>query len=131
MKKFQLGQNALDVCKVIINHQPDISIVILVAHEVDNNWRERHKTTLKKSEYILDGFEHSQPVRNQEYSRKKFSQLVFDDLCNLKENQVWSISSRVQMSDGKTKHLPMMNFHPENSSEEDIKKALKYICGGQ
>jgi len=129
MTEFQLGQNALDVCKTIIDHQPEVSTVRLVAHEVDTNWRQRYQTTPEKLEYMLDGFEHSRPIREQEYSRQKFSQLPLDELYNLGKNQVWSITSRVQVSGGKTKHLPMMNFHPENGSEEDIKKALKYICG--
>ena len=45
MTEFQLGQNALDVCKVIIDHQPEISTVRLIAHEVDTNWRQRYQTT--------------------------------------------------------------------------------------
>lgn len=129
MSKFQLGQNALDVCKVIIGHQPDILVVRLIVHEVDTNWRQRYKATPEKLEYMIEGFEHSRPIKNQEYSREEFSQLALNDLYNLRENQVWSITSRVQCSNGKTKHLPMMNFHPENGSQRDIKKALKYICG--
>ncbi len=129
MSEFQLGQTALDVCKVIIDHQPSISIVRLVAHDVNINWRQQYQTTPKKLEYMFDGFEHAEPVRNQEYSREEFGRLALDDLDNLRENQVWSITSKVQCFDGETKHLPLMNFHPENGSEKDIKKALKYICG--
>jgi hypothetical protein len=131
MSEFQLGQNALDVCKVIIDHQPDISMVRLVAHEVGTNWRQLYQTIPEKLEHMLDGLEHSRPIKNQEYYRQEFSQLALDDLYNLGENQVWSITSKIRTSDGKTKHLPMMNFHPENGSEEDIKKALKYICGNK
>lgn len=129
MTEFQLGQNALEVCKVIIDHQPDISVVRLVAHETDTNWRQRYQTTPEKLEYMLEGFEHPRPIREQEYSRQEFSQLTFDDLYNLGKNQVWSITSIVKVPIGNKKHLPMMNFHPENGSEKDIKKALKYICG--
>jgi hypothetical protein len=129
MVEFQLGQNALDVCKVIIDHQQDISIVRLIAHKVDTNWRQRYTTTPEKLEYMLEGFEHPQPIKDQEYSREEFSQLTLDDLYNLGKNQVWSITSRVQCANKKTKHLPMMNFHLEGGSKEDIKKALKYICG--
>lgn len=91
MTEFQLGQNALDVCKVIIDHQSDISMVRLIAHEVGINWRQRYQTTSKKLEYMLDGFEHSQPIREQEYSRQEFSQLYLDKLYSLGENQVWSM----------------------------------------
>ena len=131
MTEFQLGQTALDVCKVIIDHQPDISIVRLITHEVDTNWRQRYQTTSEKLEYLLDGFEHSRPIKDKNYSREEFIQLDSNDLYNLGENQVWSITSKIQTSDGKTKHLPMMNFHPEDGSEKDIKKALEYICGNK
>ena len=113
MTKFQLGQNALDVCKVIINHHPEILVVRLVAHKVDNNWRQRYQATSEKLKYIIEGFEHSRPTKEQKYSREEFSLLTLDDLSNLGENQVWSITSKVQCVDGKIKHLPMMNFHPE------------------
>ena len=129
MTKFQLGQNALDVCKVIINHHPEILVVRLVAHKVDNNWRQRYQATSEKLKYIIEGFEHSRPTKEQKYSREEFSLLTLDDLSNLGENQVWSITSKVQCVDGKIKHLPMMNFHPEKGPRGDIKKALKYICG--
>lgn len=129
MSEFQLGQSALDVCKVITNHHPDISIVKLVVHGVDINWRQRHKTTSEKLEYILDGFEHTKPIKDKEYFREEFSHLILDDLPSLGENQVWSIISKVQCSSGKTKHLPMMNFHLEKDSSRDIKQILKYIYG--
>lgn len=128
MSKFRLGQNALDVCKVIIDHQPDISIIKLVAHEVDTNWRQHHQSTQDKLEYMLNGFEHSQPIQYKHYSREEFSQLTLDELYNLEKNQVWSIASQIQCTNGKTKHIPMMNFHPDNCSKEDIKIALEYIC---
>jgi|TARA_B100001964_G_C13837013_1_gene424104 hypothetical protein len=37
MSEFQLQQKALDVCKVIISHHPDISAVKLIAHQVKIN----------------------------------------------------------------------------------------------
>jgi hypothetical protein len=83
MTEFQLGQTALDVCKVIIDHQPDISIVRLVAHRVNTNWRQCYQTTPEKLEYMLDGFEHSRPIRDQYYSREEFSQLSLNELYNL------------------------------------------------
>lgn len=131
MNEFQLGQNALDVCKVILDHWPEISGVRLVAHEVNTNWRQRHQTTSEKLEHMLSGFKHLQPIKDRQYSRAEFSKLSLDSLYHLGENQVWSVISKVQTSDGATKHLPMMNFHPEHGSEEGIKKALGYICGSQ
>ncbi|NOQ56276.1 MAG: hypothetical protein GQ477_05745 [Nanohaloarchaea archaeon] len=129
MLKFQIGQNALDVCKVIIDHQPEISIIQLVAHEVNTNWRQQHQTTQDKLKYILDGFEHSQPLKYQDYFRDEFNQLTFDELDKLEQNQVWSISSKVQCIDDEIKHIPMMNFHLGNCSTEAIKIGLEYICG--
>ncbi|MBI3190952.1 hypothetical protein HYZ41_04595 [archaeon] len=131
MKKFQLGQNALDVCKVIVDHQPSISTVSMIAHNVGINWRQRYQTTYEKIEYMEDGFKHSSPIKNQEYCREDLNQLSLHWLYNLEENHVWSVISKVQCYDGKTKHLPLMNFHPENGDRESIKKALKYICGDQ
>ena len=130
MMKFQLGQNALDVCKVIIDHQLNISDIRLIAHKVETNWRQRYQTTSDKLEYILEGFGHLQPTTEQEYSREEFLQLTLNDLSNLGENEVWSIASKVRCVNGKTKHIPMMNFHPTNDTNKDIiRKSLKYICG--
>ena len=131
MKKFQIGQNSLDVCKVILDHHPEISTVRLITHKVKTNWRQRYQTPSEKLKNMLAGFEHPQPIKKQQYSRKKFDQLSLDDLRNLKTNQVWSITSKIQTTDGQAKHLAMMNFHPENASLQDIKKALKYICGNK
>jgi len=129
MKKFQIGQDALDVCKIIIEHQSDISAIKLIAHEVDINWRQSFQTTSEKLQNMMFGFYHSVPIKMQEYSREEFNQLDINDLNNLIKNQVWSISSKVRLFDGKIKHIPMMNFHPENCSENDIKIALRHICG--
>lgn len=130
MSEFQLGQNALDVCKVIVDHQPDISNIRLIVHNVETNWRQRYQTTNDKIEHMLDGFEHSQPMKENEYSREDFLLLTLNDLLNLGENEVWSITSMVQCVDGKMKHIPMMNFHPINGNQKNaIQKALKYICG--
>jgi len=131
MLEFQLGQTSLDVCKVIIDHNPDVLRVRLIAHIVDINWRQRYQTTSEKLEHMFEGFEHLRPIKDLEYSKEEFSQLTLDNLYDIElgPNQVWSITSKVQCCDGKTKHLPMMNFHPENCSKEGIKKAIMYICG--
>ena len=129
MLEFQIGQNALDVCKVIVSNQAEISAIRLVAHEVDNNWRQVHQTALEKLNNLLNSFEHSPPIKDQEYSREEFSRLSLNKLNNLGENQVWSITSRVRCSHGRIKHLPLMNFHPEEDVQNGIISALRYICG--
>ena len=129
MAEFRLGQSALDVCKVIVNHQPDISSVQLIAHDVSVNWRQLHQTTREKLKNLRSGFEHVQPIKYQEYNRDEFNRLTLDALPCIGRNEVWSIVSKVKLFSGKYKHLPMMNFHYENDYERDIKKVLKYICG--
>lgn len=129
MLEFQVGQDALDVCKVIIDHYPNISVVRLIAHEVGINWRQRYQTSQGKLEHMGEGFEHPQPLKIREYSRREFSCLSINSLYDLPEKQVWSITSQVKCIDGKIRHIPMANFHPEKCSYDSIKKALKYICG--
>jgi len=38
LKKFSVGQNSLEVCKIIVNNHPNISSVKLISHEVRDNW---------------------------------------------------------------------------------------------
>ncbi|MBS3091286.1 hypothetical protein J4217_02465 [Candidatus Pacearchaeota archaeon] len=40
--EFQIGQSALDVCRVIVEHQTDISGLKLITHEVCINWRQQY-----------------------------------------------------------------------------------------
>jgi hypothetical protein len=129
MLEFKIGQNALDVCKVIVDHHSEISKVRLIAHEVGLNWRQVYQTTQERSKHILETFDHKQPIKFKEYSREEFLRLKLNDLYNIGENQVWSFTSKIQTHDGNIKHIPMMNFHPEDGSKESVKKALKYICG--
>jgi hypothetical protein len=126
--KFQIGQSSLEVCKIIVNNHKDIARITLIAHEVEVNWRQVHKKKKDKLKNMLFSFEHPRIIMHKEYSRDEFIQLNFNDLPFLRKNQVWSINSKVQTYDGKTKHIPMMNFHPEIGSKNDIKKAIKYIC---
>jgi len=41
------------------------------------------------------------------------------------------MTSRVWLADGTTRHIPMMNFHPEGIGLEEIRQALRAICGSQ
>ncbi len=41
---------------------------------------------------------------------------------------MWSFCSKVECKGGKYKHIPMMNFHPDNVSLDAINESLKIIC---
>ncbi|MBS3091287.1 hypothetical protein J4217_02470 [Candidatus Pacearchaeota archaeon] len=76
---------------------------------------------------MLSGFEHSMPLKQQGFTRDAFNVLTYDRLNDIGENQVYSLTSKVSCNDGKTKHIPMMNFH--STSTANIKLALEHICG--
>jgi hypothetical protein len=125
--EFQIGQSALDVCKVVVEHQSEISELTLISHEVGINWRQRYETEQERLEHQLAGFEHSKPIKQQDFSRNEFNNVTPEMISELRENQVYSITSKVGCNDRIDRHIPMMNFH--NTSLQDIKSALEYICG--
>ena len=128
MSKFYLGQSSLDVYKAILRDYSDVYTIKLIAHEVGVNWRQSHPTILDKLENVVSAFQHSKPLQELEYTKDEFSQLSFNDLPILKENLVWSISSKVTFYDKSTKHIAMMNLHPEEGFQlEDVKKVLRHI----
>lgn len=128
VREFKIGQNALDVCKVIVDHNPDISILCLASHEVVENWGQCYKTKAEKLDNIVESFEHPKSISIESYSRDQFSHLQLEELYNLEENQVWSINSKIISLDGQFKHIPMMNFHSNGVSLEHLKKAINYIA---
>lgn len=128
---FKIGQNSLEVCQTIIKNHQEISTIKLIVHPVEINWRQRYSKKQEKLKYILKSFEHSKPLKTQNYARSKFLKLKLKDLPKLEKNQVWSIVSKVKCFGGKFKHIPMMNFHVEEKSTKEILIALKYIAGGK
>lgn len=127
MSEFQLGQSSLDVCKTIVSHQPEISGIRLISHRAEINWRQRYQTTDERMRNMLEGFEHPGPIAERELTREGFTQLTIDELGDLEDGQVWSVISKVKCYDGKSRHIPMMNFHPKNGLE-GIRKAIGIIC---
>lgn len=127
MEKFNLNQNSLEVCQVIIQNHPEITSVKLISHKVGINWRQKYRSKNERIENLTSGLEHSQPSGQRVYSRKEFELLTLKDLPRLPDAEVWSITSRVVCSDGVERHIPIMNFHPANISLTDIKKMVKKI----
>lgn len=127
MKKFHIGQNSLEVCKVIVKNNIEISDVKLIFHRVGINWRETYKSTYLKYKNLEVGLKHDKPIRTLLFKRKQFLGLELKDLAEKRGNGVWSIISKINCKDGSVRHIPMMNFHPESGSVRAIKKALKLI----
>lgn len=126
---FKVGQKALEALQVIVEDQKIVSNIKLKEHEVEVNWRQLNKTISSKEENLLKGFEHTEPIRLIDYPRKDFLKLKYSDLPKLTKNRAWSIISKVECSDGEERHLPLMNFHPEDVSVDFITKCINYICG--
>ncbi len=125
---LKIGQNSLEVCKEIIRNCEKISNVYLIAHHVGNNWRQINSTPEKQAKNLLNGLITEPPIKEQAYNRESFLKLELDDLENLGENVVWSITSKVKCFDGSTKHMPMINFHPEEGVKlPEIIEATKLI----
>ncbi|MFC1612328.1 hypothetical protein ACFL29_00560 [Patescibacteria group bacterium] len=128
-KMFKLGQSSLEVCQAIVGHNPTIQCVMLILHKVGINWRQSNLTTEQKAQDFINGFYHIEPSGYQKYLRKDFLDLKLDDLKSREPNEVWSISSRVWCDDNRTRQIVMMNFHPKGIGLDEIREALKIICG--
>ncbi|MFH0890837.1 MAG: hypothetical protein V1856_02285 [Candidatus Liptonbacteria bacterium] len=128
-KIFKIGQNSLEVSQTIVKNYPEIIQLKLITHNVEENWRQANSTPSSKIKNILRGFNHDKPIKEIVYDRDNFLSLNLAELEKLTENEVWSLTSKVLCVGNVYKHIPMMNFHPENIDLGVIKKALKYICG--
>lgn len=122
IKTFQVGQNSLEVCKIIIGNHPEITSIKLISHKVQKNWRQVNDCPSAKLKNILKGFEHKKPIKEVCYTREKFFKLNLKTLQKNETNEVWSIVSKVICANGVSKHIPMMNFHPENAPLELLEK---------
>ncbi len=130
LKKFLVGQNSLEVCKIIVNNQPNISSVKFVSHKVGHNWRQVHLDHSSKVRNLKDAFKHEKPKKEISYTRNQFLHLQLKQLEKSQGKKVWSFVSKVQCNNGSSMHIPMMNFHPAVSGLEFIKEAVNHICGG-
>ena len=114
--EFHIGQDAFNVCKVIIRKQPIIQ-VRLIAHDVGLNWSQEYKTCVGRKKNILNAFSYTYATRRSYVlNREEFLNSELKYLKNkiIDSNEVLSITSRVLTSEGIYLHIPMMNFHPEN-----------------
>jgi hypothetical protein len=100
-----------------------------VYHEVGINWRQKYKTINQRKRNLRESFKHIDSTKRVDYTRKKFLGLCLKDFNFRNSNFVWSVTSKVECSDGKFRHIPMMNFHPETSSILSIKTSISNICG--
>jgi len=128
MHNFKVNQSPLDVCKVIVANHPEITSVRLIAHTVGINWRQKYPSNSEKLSHLNTSFEHPKPIKTKTYLRDAFLQLELLDLGKIVGHEVWSMTSLVSCTDGESRHIPMMNFHPIDASLGDIKKTLAHIC---
>lgn len=125
---FAIGQNSLEVSQQIVKSQ-DISHVSLISHTVGRNWRQEHSTPESQAANFRSGLTHLAPLRWEWIPRGRFLEFALDDLDHLSPGQVWSMTSHVQCGDGKSRHIPMMNFHPVGIGRREIKEAILTLCG--
>lgn len=68
------------------------------------------------------------PIKTKSITRHDFLKLDPKTLSTELKHQVWSLTSKVVTSDGRTMHLPMMNFHPvDDISTDDIVDFIKIV----
>ncbi len=126
---FHLKDNSLTVCKTILQRHPEIESFNLITHSVGVNWRQINKNREDKLRHLKSAFHHSTSSELKEYSRKEFLGLTLERFPVLKEHHVWSIISKVLCTDGEYRHIPMMNFHPEIGSLNEIEASIKHLTG--
>lgn len=128
-----IGQNSLEVAKEIIKSNPEIAEVTLIAHEVGTNWRVLNQALSQKLKNLLESFSSSDAIAEKTYTRKEFCNLTVNALEKLGSHIVWSLSSKVGCVDGIYRHIPMMNFHPEDLliTREDIKMVVRAAARGK
>jgi hypothetical protein len=126
---FNLNQNSLEAVQEIVKSHQEIIEINLIAHTVNEEikFRKINKTNKEKAKNITKSFEHEYPLRIETYSRFDFLKLTLATLPLLKQNEVWSVSSKVKCSN-EEKHIPMMNFHPETVNKREIISCLGIIC---
>jgi len=129
MENFKLQENSLEVFQTIVKNFPKIKSVKIISHKVEINWRQLHKEPKEKINNIAEAIEHPKLIKEKIYERENFLNLTLQNLEHLSNNEVWSLTSKVLCDDGTDKHIPMMNFHPIDISLEEIKQAIKIICG--
>lgn len=128
MYSFKIGQTSLEVAQNIVSHYEEVAQITLIQHEVFVNWRQIHKDNEDKAKWLLESFNHPTPIAEKNLNRDAFLKLTLDDLQHSTPYTVWSLTSKVICKDGSTKHLPMMNFHPEIvDSEPYIIQSLEYL----
>ncbi len=127
MDAFQLQQSSLEVCKTILKNHEAISSVTCIAHTVSENWRQINRTAEQKLNDLISGLQHPTPIRKKLFTRKEFLEL--EKLEELPDDEVWSMTSKISYADGTYGHIPMMNFHPESISFDQLKNAIEKICG--
>lgn len=125
---FQIGSNPLEVVQAIAKNNKDIASLKIISHKVSINWRQRCVDSKTKISNLIESLEHPKTTREKVFSREEFINLALDDLEKLPDDEVWSLISLVEISNGNKMHIPMMNFHPVDISLEDLKFAIKNIC---
>ena len=129
MQNFKLQQNSLEVGQIIVRNFPEIKSIKLISHKVGINWRQLHKESKQKIINIIKAIEQPDPILEKIYERNDFLKLKLERLETLPSDEVWSLTSKVLCLDKIDRHIPMMNYHPEDVSLEDIIKSTKIISG--
>lgn len=124
---FKIGQNSLEVVQSIVRENKEIVDLRIISHKVSENWRQIHPNSTDKISHLIEALHHPQPIREETITREEFLKISLNDLDILPADEVWSLTSRVSCNDGTEKHIPMMNFHPDDISFEELKCAIKTI----
>lgn len=127
------GMSSFEVSQTIVENYPEIAEITLISHFVDLNWRQKYKNIGEKKANLVLGLDHGGVTGVFKFFRPQYQKLKIIELAEkLGKHEVLSFCSKVKLANGEYKHIPMMNFHPEDgTSLEYIISAVKTICGDE
>lgn len=125
---FQENQSSLEVVQEIVASYKEIEFVKLILHDVGINWGQRYDTNSKIVAHLDESLVQVLPLEWKKFTRSEFLELKLENLTTTEQHQVWSFTSKVRLTDGSYRHIPMMNFHPlKGVSVEDILYFIRLI----
>ena len=138
IQRIVIGSSSLVVFQHIVASQIKVKSVRLIRHPVSINWRQIHKMGNEKIDNLKTGLLHLVPLEDKWFKRSVFLDLNLKTLQILKNNEVWSVNSKVMcygtedFSVDYSMHIPMINFHPESGvGVGDIIETINAICPNQ
>lgn len=119
--------DCIDVLKkVILSFHLEKATFKLFDHTVGQNWREKYGTNSQKLHHLNEGLIQHTPFAEWLVAGEQIIDNLFDPKSYvISEGHVISMSSKIKIASGETRHLAIMNLHPEGHISYD--KLVKMI----